>query len=556
MNILQRWRAVAASVILAAPLMTPAQAQTVDSSTLVGKVLVGYQAWFRCPGDGSPGNGWSHWSNGAPSAGTLAIDAYPDLGGLPQASLCTVPGMTVQGQPARLFSSYPKETADTHFQWMRSYGIDGALLQRFVSDIPWLRSEKDVVLQNLRNAAERYGRTFAIEYDLSMDYTQVSDDALMAKLQEDWQHLANELKLTASPAYLKQGGKPIVSLWGLGFGDANHVNRPALGQRIVDWFKTQAQVTVMGGVPGGWKVGGRSSSADPGWAAVYASLDVVQPWAVGSFGDAAGADNWKAQVLQPDLAQARANKQLYLPVIFPGFSWHNLMKNAPQNQIPRDGGRFLWRQAFNARDAGAVAVKIAMFDEVNESTAIFKVASKRSAAPDQGYWLTLDADGRDLPSDWYLRLAYEVARVYSGQVANGATMPANPGPGSTTEPPAPPPPPPVSGCGVVPANTLLPVNRPLNSCDGRFQLWMQSDGNLVLYQGNQPLWSSGTAGKAVGKIAMQGDGNLVIYDPANRPFWASNTSGHPGAHLTLQNDGNLVVYLGSQALWASGSCCH
>ena len=553
MDSIKRWRAVAGFCALWAGLAAmPAQAQAVDTSTLAGKVVVGYQAWFRCPGDGSPGNGWSHWSNGAPSASTLAIDAYPDVSGLPPASRCPVPGMTVQGQPAFLFSSYPKETADTHFGWMRSYGIDGALVQRFLTDVPWLRSEKDVVLQNIRAAAEKHGRGFAIEYDLSMDYGGVSDDQVIARLQEDWQHLAGELKLTASPSYLKHDGRPIVSVWGLGFGDDRHVNRPALGRRIVEFFKSQAQVSVMGGVPGGWKVGGRSSSSDPGWAAVYALLDIVQPWAVGSFGDAAGADNWKAQVLQPDMAQTRANRQMYLPVIFPGFSWHNLMKTAPQNQIPRLGGSFLWRQAFNARDVGATAVKIAMFDEVNESTSIFKVASKRSQAPDQGYWLTLDADGRDLPSDWYLRLAYEVGRVYSGKAANTATMPANPGPGATTEPPVPPP---ASGCGVLPANTLLPVNRPLTSCDGRFQLWMQSDGNLVLYQGNRPLWASGTAGHAVGKIAMQGDGNLVIYDPANQPFWASNTAGQPGAHLSLQNDGNLVIYLGSQAVWASGSCC-
>jgi hypothetical protein len=35
------------------------------------------------------------------------------------------------------------------------------------------------------------------------------------------------------------------------------------------------------------------------------------------------------------------------------------------------------------RAAGATALKIAMFDEVNEGTAIFKAVSKRSDAPDQ-----------------------------------------------------------------------------------------------------------------------------------------------------------------------------
>ena len=57
-------------------------------------------------------------------------------------------------------------------------------------------------------------------------------------------------------------------------------------------------------------------------------------------------------------------------------------------------------------------LKIAMFDEVNEGTAMFKAASRRSDAPDQGYWLTLDADGTALPSDWYLRLAGKITEAF------------------------------------------------------------------------------------------------------------------------------------------------
>jgi hypothetical protein len=522
-----------------------AQTTRVDASTLAGKVVVGYQGWFRCPGDGSPANAWSHWSRGgAPSAATITIDASPDTSGLPAASRCIVPGMTTQGQPAYLFSSFPRETAQTHFRWMREYGIDGALLQRFIADLPWLRSENDVVVQNLRHAAEDNGRTFAIEYDFSMNYAGVSDDQLMARVQADWRHLVDELQLTASASYQRHAGKPLVSLWGLGWGDDHHIASPALAQRLINWFKSQG-LTVMGGVPAGWRAGGMSSSPVPGWQAVYASLDIVQPWTVGSYIDAAGADRWKTNLLVPDLAQARTNQQMYLPVIFPGFSWHNLNRDAPQNQIPRDAGRFLWRQSFNAKAAGAQSVKIAMFDEVNESTSIFKVAAKRSQAPEQGYWLTLDADGASLPSDWYLRLAYEIGRVYAGQAANVATIPSNPGPGAAP-----------SGCGIVVANRSFAIGIPVNSCDGRFQLVMQADGNLVLYQGTKALWSSGTAGHPSSRGAMQADGNLVVYDKSGAALWASRTSGNPGARLAIQNDGNLVIYSAAgKTIWASGTCC-
>jgi uncharacterized protein (TIGR03437 family) len=127
-----------------------------------------------------------------------------------------------------------------------------------------------------------------------------------------------------------------------------------------------------------------------------------------------------------------------MPVIFPGFSWHNLNRTAPENQIPRSRGQFLWQQAYNAWTAGAQMLKIAMFDEVNESTAMFKLASRRQDAPDQGYWLTLDADGATLPSDWYLRLAGEITRVFHGQSKAVASLPSNPGPpwpGSDGTPP-------------------------------------------------------------------------------------------------------------------------
>jgi hypothetical protein len=57
----------------------------------------------------------------------------------------------------------------------------------------------------------------------------------------------------------------------------------------------------------------------------------------------------------------------------------------------------------NAQKSGASIIKIVMFDEVNEGTAILKAAPSRADAPAQGYWLTLDADGDMLPNDWYLR---------------------------------------------------------------------------------------------------------------------------------------------------------
>jgi hypothetical protein len=178
----------------------------------------------------------------------------------------------------------------------------------------------------------------------------------------------------------------------------------------------------MGGVPSRWRTLTADSHKDPGWKAVYAAMDIIQPWTVGRYRDDAGVDAWKTGMIQPDLAETARNKQLYMPVVFPGFSWANLKKDTP-NKIPRRGGRFFWRQAMNARASGAAMLKIAMFDEVNEGTAVFKIAPKRSLAPEQGYWLTLDADGEELPGDWYLKLSGEITRVYHGDRAVSEKLP-------------------------------------------------------------------------------------------------------------------------------------
>lgn len=389
------------------------------AQNLRGKVLVGYQGWFRCPGDGSPENAWSHWSKGAPAPSTMAVDLYPDTSELSPSSRCRLPGVSIHGRPAYVFSSFSKNTVETHFAWMRTYGIDGALLQRFVNSIQAQHREGDTVLKNVRQAAEDNGRLFAIEYDLSGAHP----DTVLRQLQQDWTYLNDKLKITSSPAYLRDHGEPVVGIWGLGFGDRSHLQNPALVLEIVRWFQDTAHVRVMGGVPAGWRTLSAASSSNPGWNKVYDAIDIVQPWTVGRYSTLQAVDRWKKTHLIPDIAETHKHRQEYMPVIFPGFSWHNLNRNSPRNQIPRLGGKFLWRQAYDARMAGASFVKIAMFDEVNEGTAIFKAVGPRADAPRPGYWLTLDADGYNLPDDWYLRVADAISRMFKETAPATAKMP-------------------------------------------------------------------------------------------------------------------------------------
>jgi hypothetical protein len=117
-----------------------------------------------------------------------------------------------------------------------------------------------------------------------------------------------------------------------------------------------------------------------------------------------------------------------MPVVFPGFSWANLMhvrhrQAEVRNQIPRRCGRFYWRQVFDAVEAGATMLYGAMFDEVDEGTAMFKLVPSAAAAPATPWFLTLDADGCRLPSDWYLRLAGAATAVLRRDRPLSAALP-------------------------------------------------------------------------------------------------------------------------------------
>jgi hypothetical protein len=311
-----------------------------------------------------------------------------------------------------------------HFRWMRDYGLDGVLVQRFVTDIPRRRSTGDVVLKNILEAARKTGRVFAIEYDIS----GARPDSFQQALRDDWMYLVDELKITAHPGYLRHAGKPVVSVWGMGLHEDKHPPEDAAGARdVIAWFRTGAparyRVTFMGGTPSRWRTLTGDSRRESDWTEAYRQMDAIQPWTVGRYRNQESADRWKADLLDGDVALTAKNGQIYMPVIFPGFSWYNLKRDSPKNAIPRNGGEFLWRQAYNARMAGAKVLKIAMFDEVNEGTAMFKLASRRQDAPDQGFWLTLDADGETLPSDWYLRLGGAITRLFHGESEPSAKMP-------------------------------------------------------------------------------------------------------------------------------------
>jgi hypothetical protein len=104
---------------------------------------------------------------------------------------------------------------------------------------------------------------------------------------------------------------------------------------------------------------------------------------------------------------------------------HNLKDGGkPYNEVPRLGGRFMWQQAYNyAKNDNITSIWMAQFDEVDEGTAVFKIAPTQQDVPVEGKWLSLDADGHSLPNDWYLKLVEQAQKMMRGDISLTATIP-------------------------------------------------------------------------------------------------------------------------------------
>jgi hypothetical protein len=373
---------------------------------VVGKVTVGYQGWFACIGDGAPINAWWHWSPNSsqpPSPSNTGIVAWPDVRDYTRTYQSGYAALG-NGQPATLFSSYDQQTVDTHFLWMQQNGIDTAALQRF-NPTGGEGPTRDAMAQKVRSAAESHGRKFYIMYDVT-DWTN-----MQSEIKTDW---TDKMKAhTASSAYAKQNGKPVVCIWGFGFSDDKRPWAPAPCLDVVNWFKSQG-CYVIGGVPTWWRTGDRDSR--PGFSDVYHAFDMISPWMVGRIGNVSDADNFYNVATVPDLAECSAHGIDYQPCVLPGAV----------TLRQRAHGDFMWRQFYNMVRAGVQGIYISMFDEYNEGNQIAKTAESQAWVPTNSGFLALDEDGTACSSDYYLRLTGDGGKMLKGQIALTATRPTQP----------------------------------------------------------------------------------------------------------------------------------
>ncbi len=388
----------------------------VDATTLDGKVLCGYQGWFNTPGDGTS-FGFTHWGRGLERPiGRFTVDMWPDVSEYGPNDLCDVPGLKMpDGSPARLYSAYRKGPVLLHCKWMREYGIDGVFLSRFVGEAanPARARHVNMVLANLREGCHREGRVWAMMLDLS-----VGRKGTTKMVMDDWKFLCDKVKVRDDSRYLHHRGKPVVLLWGLGFNDRPWT--PEQGRELVDFFKndpTYGGTYLIGGVDPFWRTLRGASRREAAWAEVYRSFDAISPWDAGRYRDDASMDRIRKEVWEGDLAELKASGKGYMPTAFPGFSWDNLRRARPgSTMIPRQKGEFYWRQFAIFRELGIRTVFVGMFDEVDEGTAIYKVAGE---VPVGKYFVTYEG----LPSDWYLKLTGAATRMIRGDAPLSKKIP-------------------------------------------------------------------------------------------------------------------------------------
>ena len=381
-----------------------------------GLVMCGYQGWHGTPGDGCPHNpaeGWPHYASVAmhpfifePGVLRNNIDFWPDVSEYPCTYKAPDGFVLPDGSTPRLYSSYDESTVDLHFRWMKEYGIDGVFMQRFVSQIadPNAIPHSDKVLQSAMTASNVHARAISIMYDMVGMNQEINGqipgpEAILA----DASALLAKYKLNdrskGQRYYLYHNGKPLIGLVSVGQASAPYT--VAQAQAVVDGLQEMG-FSIMLGVPAFWREPGKGDCVqDDKLAALIKDVDIIMPWLVGVYdykGEVTGTTNgsfnnyWTQRmegqkfgsivIKDGDYIKAEQLGVEYCPLVFPGFSDKNMH---PNNQVyKRYGGDFYWQQIYKNLNKGAKMLYVAMFDEIDEGTAIYKCL-RQSEVPSNTY---------------------------------------------------------------------------------------------------------------------------------------------------------------------------
>ena len=360
-----------------------------------GLAMAGYQGWFY-----SPAEGQKYADGYAFADGSYHVDMLPEM--LEYIDTYPIPGRMADGSEPRVFSANDYSTVDVHFRWMKEYGLDGVFMQRFIDHIDEVHPDHYFkLMDNVMDCAERYDRAICIMYDLTAGKEGKMGDMLLEDI--DYMNARYDLfDHENRPSYLWHNGKPLVVVWGIGFMD-----RPAFymdeAAKIIDGLKDRGY-SIMLGVPTYWREGGPDTRELERLHGYIAKADIIMPWYVGRY-ENEDFDEFK-KIIPEDVKWCKEHGIDFAGDVWPGFSWENGCPGA-DDAVPRRGGEFLQRQIDACIEAGCESLYISMFDEVNEGTAIFKIARE---VPVPAYRQVIVPLEDGVPSDRYLTICGEAAR--------------------------------------------------------------------------------------------------------------------------------------------------
>ena len=404
-----------------------------------GLVMAGYQGWHGTPGDGCPQNpaeGWPHYASVAqhpfifePGVLRSNIDFWPDVTEYEK----TYPAegfVSPDGTTPRLYSSYDASTVNLHFQWMKEYGIDGVFMQRFVSQITDAVAiqHQNKVLESAMAASNEHTRAISIMYDMVGMTSETSASVILNDARSLIQKYNLMDRTQGQKYYLYHNGKPLVGLVSVGQKSASYT--VAQAQAIVDGLQAMG-FSIMLGVPTYWRNADGSGDAvnDKALTTLIKDADIIMPWLVGAY-DYDGTvpttphgefSNFFSKRLVDDFYRAEQYGVEYCPLVFPGFSDRNM--HPDHYTYERHGGDFYWQQIYRFIDQGAQMLYVAMFDEIDEGTAIYKCLRKNEVPSNtysSDYYVVYEdgvyrrSDTAVEVSNGWCRLASELGVTFSG----------------------------------------------------------------------------------------------------------------------------------------------
>jgi hypothetical protein len=436
----------------------------VANNTLNNRIIVGYQGWFGATGDGSTQNTFNHWLiSRSDGRVTPAVDIWPAMGEYTK-TYNLGSRLLRTNQAAKVFSSYDLETVQVHFKWMRDYGIDGAVTGRqtkTIADGGAKKAFRDKVLRNVASASVTYGRVFYINYDISEEENNLASTNVNGNVFDrikndmDYWFGPNGFTTTQKGRYVTINNKPVVRIFGVGSPRNKRTDGP--------WIFSAAQAkskldtlnnsyTVMLCVNKDWRTLPSGGNIRTDWTGndtqrnaardVWKQAQYMQGWVVNSFGTTTAADTYYQNTLVADINWGKSQSPVVnvIPVIWPGFSWRNLKDAAySYNQVPRGNGSFYWNNGYESikalkdRSAPVKCVQVAMFDEIDEGTAIMKVQTVLNNTPKadafsrlsdntQATFIT-NVGGNNNESDYFLWLTQQLKSNLTRSGAPSSTMP-------------------------------------------------------------------------------------------------------------------------------------